>query len=393
MKINYKHFKFTWKSRRFKQVVWDKYLSLKKKEKLTEYDKHWIKEFRTQLKTEQLKLSCTHVPSGISSSWTIKKTGINELLIKKAHFTQMLSKVRYERAKTREIVVKRKVFDGAEYATNGGVFDKPGIIPTLSEKLNSNNPLATKKPRQNNKNYIGIELEFNAISNGPGKNDIAQKLKNAGLAKFVDVTTDGSCGWEVRVLVLEDNFIEPLTNIMNVLTGMGFSCNDACGTHVHLDMRSRDVNVAYANLFKAQKFLRKFLTKKRKRNSFCKINTGETFEAQKTQDDRYYGINVQSFDRHKTLEVRMHQGTLNPKELIPWIELLTRVVNYKTVLDSSVNTMRQAKMSFKIEADLAKSLELKLLDVFHGLPTAESVATGPLGIRRGFSTVLSNIGL
>jgi hypothetical protein len=50
-------------------------------------------------------------------------------------------------------------------------------------------------------------------------------------------------------------------------------------------------------------------------------------------------------------------------------------------------------MSFKIEADLAKSLELKLLDVFHGLPTAESVATGPLGIRHGFSTVLSNIGL
>jgi hypothetical protein len=172
---------------------------------------------------------------------------------------------------------------------------------------------------------------------------------------------------------------------------MGFSCNDQCGTHVHFDMRNRDVKVVYQNLFKTQKFLRKFLTRNRKYNMYCKMNKADTFEKQLSLGDRRHAINVQAFNEHRTIEVRMHQGTLNPDELIPWIKLLIKVTNYQSGLVQSVNTLKQAKKQFDIDEQLAQNLEERILKVFARAKTAApDVAATP---QQGRGTLINWLGL
>lgn len=366
MKYDARHFKFKMKSRRFKLTVWQKYYSLKKKKaaELTEYDKFWMRNLRAQLKVNQVKLIATHVPTQTETEWTIKKDLNKEKLNKKEYLNKLLLKVKEKRQNALKPKLSSKHFEGAAYTTIGGVFQKGDSIKPLGQFLTTNNPMAPKRPRYKNKNYIGIELEFNAFRGGPGQADIGKKLKEAGLAKYVDVTTDASCGWEVRVLLLEDEFEPILKQILSVIMGMGFSSNDQCGTHVHFDMRNRDVKIVYQNLFKAQKFLRKFLTRNRKSNIYCKTNKADTFEKQLSLGDRRHSINVQAYNQHRTIEVRMHQGTLNPVELVPWIKLLTKIVNYAGTFEKSVNTLKQAKKQFDIDETLSKSLEERILTVF-----------------------------
>lgn len=364
MKFHAKHFKFHTKSRRFKMSVWKKYFDLKKKTKLTEFDKFWIRQLRAQLKTNQFKLVGIHVPTKTQTEWTLKKDLSKEKINRKEYLNGLLMKVKENRKALKQIKKTAKVFEGARYNTIGNVFEVPNQINPLSAQLTINDPYAQKVPRRKDKNYIGIELEFNQIA-GVGQDQIAGALKNAGLARYVDVATDGSCGWEVRVLLTEDDFVAPLTKIMSVLHGMGFPTNEKCGTHVHFDMRNRDIKVVYQNLFKTQKFLRKFLTRNRKYNTFCKMNKADTFEKQLSLGDRYYSLNVEAYRRHKTIEVRMHQGTLKSDELIPWINLLIKVMNYNSALAEPVNTLKQAKKQFDIDAELAQNLENKLLTVFN----------------------------
>lgn len=363
MKFKAKHFKFEIYSRRFKAVVWTKYYALKKKEKLSEYDKFWMRQLRSELKLNQFKLIGTHLPTSINTNWIIKKDLSKENLNKIEHIQQLKLKIKEKRKKMREMSLIQKEFDGAQYQTIGNVFVKPETIKPLGAKLKTNDPFAPKTPRHTNKNYIGIELEFNVLPVATPNEQamIADKLKAAGLARYVDVATDGSCGWEVRVLLLEDDFEQTLTKILDVLNSMGFPTNEKCGTHIHFDMRNRDVKVIYQNLFKTQKFLRKFLTRNRKYNTYCKLNKAETFEKQMSIGDRYYAINVEAYKRHKTLEVRMHQGTLIASELIPWIKLLTRVVNYKETVVKPCFTLKQAKKQFDIDNQLSHSLEERML--------------------------------
>lgn len=385
MKYNHKHFKFDIKSRRFKLSVWKKYYDLKKKKKLTEFDKFWLRQLRSQLKINQFKLVGTHTPTKTTTEWTVKKDLSKEKLNKKDYLNKLLFKIQEKRKELKKPTSISKTFDGANYTTIGGVFQAPGVINPLASSLNTNNPLAPKKPRHNNINYIGIELEFNSLP-GVSQRDIGEKFKSAGLAKYVDVTTDASCGWEVRVLLTEDHYEEILTRILYVLNNIGFKTDDRCGTHVHFDMRNRDIKVVYQNLFKTQKFLRKFVTRNRKYNNFCKMNKAETFEKQLSLGNRYYSLNVEAYKRHKTLEVRMHQGTLKIEELTPWINFLLKIMNYKTLLEKPVNTLKQAKKQFDIDDKLVQNLEDRIVTIFNriGKVAAPNVPNAAMTVVRNW---------
>jgi hypothetical protein len=377
------------KSIRFTASVWKKYYDLKKKKpaELTEYDKFWIRQLRSRLKVNQLKLTGTHLPSQVKTEWTIKS---NKKINRNEYLSKLLVKVQDKRKGLLKPVKVTKHFEGAAYELVGGVFEKAATIKPMGQFLTTNNPMAPKRPRHKNKNYIGIEIEFNHHPDEDiSQEQIAKELKAAGLAKYVDVTTDGSCGWEVRVLLLEDEFEATLKQILSVINGMGFPCDKTCGTHVHFDMRNRDVKIVYENLFKTQKFLRKFLTKHRKHNQYCKINKAETFDKQLSLGDRRHSINVEAYKEHRTLEVRMHQGTLNPNELIPWIKLLSRVVNYKESIVKTVNSLKQAKKQFDIDEGLMHNLEERILTVFN----RAKVAAPDVAPRVNTATLINWLGI
>lgn len=366
MIFQHSQFKFVVKSRRFTDKIWNKYNSLKKKqktEKLTDNDKFFLRQVREAVKVHETEVTVTHVPTKLSLSTIVKGPKIN----RRDMMLKILAKVKETRNATRKVKNVVKDFDGATYDVVGGVFVKGGKINEIAKLTTTNDPYAHKKPRHKNKNYIGIEVEFNE-TRGVSQEMIADTFKNSGLARYVNVTTDGSCGWEVRVLLPEDDFIEPLTKILKVIRDLGHTADHRCGTHIHFDMRNRDIKLVYENLFKTQKFLRKFLTRGRKHNRFCMMNKAETFDKQLSLGERYYALNVQSFARHKTLEVRMHQGTLDHDELLPWIKLLLKVVNYQTAMPIKVNTLKQARKQFELDETLGKNLEQRILSVFRAGP-------------------------
>lgn len=360
MKLLMRQFRFVIKSRRLTRDIWAKYYKkINKKEKLTEEDKFFIRQVRETVKHWDREVTVIHLPTKIPLTNVVSGLKIN----RRDMMNKVLAKVKEVRTTNKKRVSQTKEFDGANYNIVGGVFEKSNLINEVGKRTTTNDPYAHKKPRHKNKNYVGIEIEFNQVG-GVNQEMIAAALKNASLARYINVTTDGSCGWEVRVLLPEDDYIEPLTKIMKVIKDLGHIADYRCGTHVHFDMRNRDVKVAYENLFKAQKFLRKFLTKNRKKNRFCQANKCETFDKQYSIGDRYYALNVQSFSKHKTLEVRMHQGTLDPSELLPWIKLLLKIVNYKEVIPDKVNTLKQARKQFEFDDVFSKTLENRILTVF-----------------------------
>lgn len=356
MKLHVADFSFDVKSRRPTKDLWTAYYTALKKTDKNDVDKYLIKNFRELIKKTEWTAQCVHKKSKITFSEVLKEKKINrEELMKKA-----IAKVKAERTNRRKINKVAKIFDGSNYEIVSGVFEKPGQINEIAKRVTGNDPHKPKMPKLPNVNYIGVELEFNRNDNYETK-DIGKKLQDAGLSKYVYVGTDPSCGFEVRVLLREDDFINPLTNILNVLNDMGFSTDRNCGTHVHFDMRNRDPKQCYKALFQTQSFLRKFLNRARKTNSYCKINKEIDFDKASKVGDRYLGINATSYSKYKTIEIRMHQGTLKVDELVPWIKLILKVINSKVDLTKKVLTLKQAESTFGIEKDLKDQLQDRLM--------------------------------
>lgn len=358
MKFNKAHFNFETVSQRLKKEILAEYTACKAKTKKTEHDKLFIEMVQKKIDEIKFKLVGTHIPSGVKKSWMIsQKEGDYESYMK-----SLVDAVRMSREEAKkQLSIKNKMFEGSPYETVGGVMRRPNLVNEIGKKMTINDPFKAKNPRKNKVNYIGVELEFNANVPNENVDSIARALTAAGLSRYVCVGTDSSCGFEVRVLLEDTNFEETLTKIIEVLKGKGFTTDRRCGTHVHLDMRNRDVKKCYKNLFSSQMFLRKFISKDRKKNTYCRKNVTATFDDEVMLGDRYRGINVHSHRKYKTLEIRMHQGTLDAAKLISWIKLLVKVVNYEGELVTKVMTLKQASEKLKLEEGLFKDLEARLL--------------------------------
>lgn len=354
--FNLKHFRFEVDNFKTSVESWKSFYELKNKKTLEEHEKEWLKLAREELRQKSFQITGIHTKSGIKKTWE----AITDKFDRKSFAKELAAEVKKVRTDWRKTKTQSKMFAGASYQLEGGVFTKDNQINKIGQQTTYNDPMSEKKPTSKTKNYIGVELEFNDNTDHRAK-DIANALRDAKLGRYVNVTTDGSCGWEVRVILTEDNWIDPLTKILSVLNKMGFSTNSECGTHVHLDMRNRKVEDVYSNFFFSQNFMRKFLTKSRKHNTYCKKNTKDTFVAQSSNGDRYYGINPQSYQRHQTLEIRMHQGTLDESKLVPWIKMLLKIANYTGKVSKRISTLKQATLEYSMEPDLKSLLEKRIM--------------------------------
>lgn len=350
-RINLKDFKFLPVYRRVSLESWKDYYECCRKKDKTDEDKANIKQFRADLKSEERAIMTMHRKTKVSTTVIVDK------IDRKTLAKDLLKPIQETRALRRKEELSIRHFDGADIPHKAGVRVEPGKTNFFSQFLTVNDPLKAKKPRMPNKNYIGIELEFNRKeSNDIGTNGLAELFKKAGLARHVCVTIDGSCGHEVTVIVEQDNFEVKLREIMAVINKEGYKVSINCGTHVHLDMRNRDIKLAYNNLYMAQKFLRKFLTKERRSNRYCSVNNYSSFdeqlEHQKSNSDRYCGINTLSLKKHGTLEIRMHQGTLNADNLVTWIKVLCKVIDFKQKVEVEIPSLKAIRQTFSIEKSL-----------------------------------------
>ncbi len=243
------------------------------------------------------------------------------------------------------------------------VFGKEGEVLRVYVEKNLNSLYEDKKPVEQRK-YIGIELEFCAPIK---ETEFALKLFRSGIHKFAQLKKDGSLrphdgetGYELAILLEETNYKKRLKQLIDLLTEVkAVAIDRRAGLHVHLDMRRRNKDLVYNNLVACQYALLSVVDPARVDNEFCKTVTSRKFPVEFTgeRDERYKTINAAAFYKYKTLEVRMHEGSVDYKQISNWVDLLVRVANHPKKFKDDVHRITLLSKRVKLEKKLLSYLQ------------------------------------
>lgn len=253
-----------------------------------------------------------------------------------------------KKSKIWERILKDKKFmNSAPYALDDL---KEEYVDYLMENDYELRPKAKSKT-----NYIGIEIEcFTRYD----KLDLMDKLEELGLNKMVQLVEDGSIepGFgeelEIRVLIPEKKLASGLKKLSKLFVKGKFGVNDSCGLHVHLDMRNRNVNECHKKLLKFQKALFSMVSEDRWNNQFCEYSTDRNKFSRGA-------INKETaYTKHKTIEVRMHESTLDMNRIEKWVQLLLKVISKDEVpaAKSKEDVLKLVKNDKPLEQYVNKTL-------------------------------------
>lgn len=218
-------------------------------------------------------------------------------------------------------------------------------IRNIQEKVEklSNDIRPSSKER-----HVGIEIEFISRLNAF---EIGQLILNANLEKVCQLKEDGSVesdystgndyydiygdldndyeefGHELAVLCKESDYKDTLKKVAKVLKQADAFTNETCGLHVHVDSRDRDVETVFKNLSNSQNVLYSMNPARRLESEYCSPTRYNDLDSALEYSSRHSGINAKAWKEHKTIEVRIHTGTVDCKQIANWIKLLISVAN------------------------------------------------------------------
>lgn len=229
---------------------------------------------------------------------------------------------------------KKKVFNQYDVTMVGGIHIKPNVYGEIFEKSLIELIDKPKVPSSPTENYLGIEIE--CLIREDSSKLLKELLCKQRLHKNVQMGSDSSIqadtggykGIELRVLVTESELQSVMARLSKCLKHRKVDAyvNRSCGLHVHLDMRNRDHMVAFQKLFRVQTLLRNSQSTSRLVSTYCKEVTEDNFKDAQDRGERYSVINTVSFKKHGTLEIRVHDGTVNTKDITNWCMFLTGVL-------------------------------------------------------------------
>jgi hypothetical protein len=134
-------------------------------------------------------------------------------------------------------------------------------------------------------------------------------------------------GKELRVLAPQGMLHEILGKLQSIFTEANARVNDSCGLHIHLDMRHRDFNLSVNRLLDNREVMRGLVDPKRIKNDFCKPLDRKLVRSKSTNISRYRDINIAAYHKFKTVEVRLHEGTIDMTKVFMFTKFLVSVVD------------------------------------------------------------------
>jgi hypothetical protein len=148
------------------------------------------------------------------------------------------------------------------------------------------------------------------------------------------------------ILKGEEGLLE-LEKALNALDGAGAKVNTTCGLHVHVDTAGMN-NVQRKNFFNSyvrnQELMDRLVSQSRRNNrnytmpySPSQVDVyAECAANGRGGNNRYFTVNTCSLPKYGTLEFRQHQGTLNGKKVVAWVQMLLAIA--KTASVSTLET-------------------------------------------------------
>lgn len=234
---------------------------------------------------------------------------------------------------------------------------KPGgLVLERFKQLLSNGPNVNHSPSKRSVGeWIGVEIECFIptmhdeddcrIDESETRRYLREAIKDAGIPR-VSVKDDGSLSsdyddvsCEVTILFNSSDGFEPLQKVCRILSQFDCYTNETCGLHVHLDARHLDkkgVKIVGRRLGRSLPVLQYMVDKSRTNSgSFNDVRVSQLSRS----GERYCAINLTSWFKFKTVEVRLHGGTTSFKKIKNWIELLKFLSSVK--MPKNVTTFQE----------------------------------------------------
>ena len=157
-----------------------------------------------------------------------------------------------------------------------------------------------------------------------------------------DSSLSGNNPLECVTPVLKGNSgMNDLKKCCFALAEIGATVNRSCGLHVHVDARNLTAE-AYCNTFVNYMYLEeaidKFMANSRRGSNSRWAASLKPFAglltAQNQSDvyavlrDRYFKVNPEAYNRHKTIEFRQHQGSTDYTKISAWVKFLIKLVGW-----------------------------------------------------------------
>jgi len=133
---------------------------------------------------------------------------------------------------------------------------------------------------------------------------------------------------EVRIS-LEWGNVKRLYETCKFLRDAGAVVNRTCGMHVHLDSRhltAAGERTRRIRLISALPWLLELVPVSRRTNRYCWPNH---LPNPPLSEARYRAINPKSYSRHKTTEIRLGSGTIDPDKIINWATMLKFIADQR----------------------------------------------------------------
>lgn len=135
--------------------------------------------------------------------------------------------------------------------------------------------------------------------------------------------------------------------VAEALADAGATVNVTCGLHVHFDASDlgvEDIRTIVRRYAAHEREIDAFMPASRRAstNTYCKslsevltdrFNQASSIaELAAAQGSRYYKVNLQSHQRHGTIEFRQHSGTVNARKIAHWIRFLAAFIDQSKVM-------------------------------------------------------------
>lgn len=328
------------------------------RERYNDWDKHYIVSMEITLKHPTYNGYSTEVRRRFDLPGPDNKATDFKKEIKDA----IRATIREFRANRKLKKVPRKFYNSIaifyDASKKGRVFSHGEQILQLHVQKNFKGIYNQKAPSIN-KNHVGIELEFCAPVT---EHRLAYELSKAGIDKYAQLKEDRSLrpkekenAFELAILLPETNYKTKLGQIIKILEKYKANATDRrCGLHIHLDMRNRSHRTVYNNFIACQGVLLKLIDPKRIDTEFCRAVKSRKWpdEFKGNREERYKTVNAASFYKYRTIEIRMHEGSVNFKAICHWVDILLKIANYKKKLKSNILNLPSLKKRFKLESGL-----------------------------------------
>ena len=196
---------------------------------------------------------------------------------------------------------------------------------------------------------FGLEFEVAGIStsaassalNRGGIECVEPQRQHEINEKWTSVYDGSVRGAEIVSPILDEVRLNEASTVARLLLGAGGKVDRTTGFHVHIGaaaLSGDHIAKWYLNWNLVHEAIGALVAPSRLNNSYCKVPTLQNIdrnverirngEISDSNGDRYQSFNLMSYQRHGTLEIRVHQGTLNGTKAVAWAKFIDAFKDY-----------------------------------------------------------------